>query len=167
MLRLPKKFSSSFINRHFFPSYLQFNRLSSINTGRCYDWAFFAHRLFGVELWATDYHAWVEVWVPKAKQPEPVTTGGYYYGPVKERRYFDSETPKGVSSFMDLGCNIRCANPIPWESDPPKRFELEQFKQFWDKHGGGYKRHWDSMLEPELKKVLNKHYSEVTPIIPL
>ncbi len=152
MIRVPRNFNGPFITRHFFPWNFKHNALKIINQGRCYDWAYFAHRLFGVQLWATDYHAWVEV-----NSQDPKT---YQWS----HRFFDSETPNGVSNFMLLGCNKRNAFPVPWDGQAPKRMELTEFKTFWDKEGGGFKRHWDSMLEGDLKRVLGKRYSELTPI---
>lgn len=145
MIRAPRHFNGTFISRHFFPSFFKFNTLKVINSGRCYDWAYFAHRLFGVRLWATDFHAWVQ------------------YG----RKHYDSETGKvGVMNFMNLGCNKRNAFPVPWQDHAPTPMELKEFKDFWDKHGGGFRRHWDSKLESELRCVLGKRFSELTPIFP-
>lgn len=142
MIRVPNNFNGSFITRHFFPDFLKYDNVQGINSGYCYDWAYYAYRLFpDVKLWTTDYHAWVQV----------------------GKKFFDSETRNGVSNFMLLGCNRR-HGPIPWEILPPIRMEVDSFKPFWDEHGGGHKRHWDSMLEKKLKKVLGKRYSEMTPI---
>ena len=144
MLRAPSRFNGTFINRHFFPAYFKHQTLSAINSGRCYDWAYFAHRLFGAELWSTDYHAWVQY----------------------EGRHFDSETHKGVRSFMDLRCNRRNAFPVPWDDHGPSRMKLQNFKDFWDEEGGGRRRHWDSILEADLRRILGKRFSELTPIFP-
>jgi len=142
MIRTPHQFNGLFITRHFFPKYLKYNNVSAINSGRCYDWAYFAYRMFpNVQLWTTDYHAWIQV----------------------GKKFYDSETKAGVSNFMLLGCNKRHA-PTPWEDQPPIRASVLWFKSFWDKHGGGYKRHWDSMLEADLKEILGKRYTEATPI---
>lgn len=154
MIRAPGHFNGTFITRHFFPEYLKHNNLQAINMGRCYDWAYFAHRLFGVQLWSTDFHAWVKVNNPDQNDSR------------WRSRFFDSETPKGVSNFMLLGCNKRNAFPVPWDEHAPRTMELWDFKNFWDKHGGGHKRHWGSILEPALKKILGKRYSELTPIFP-
>jgi len=143
MIRAPKLFNGTFINRHLFPSFFKYNRLSVINSGRCYDWAYFAHRLFGAKLWSTDYHAWVQ------------------YG----KKFYDSEAGlHGVSNFLALKCNKRNCFPLPWDEMPPATMDLKQFKSFWDSNGGGHRRHWDSMLEPQLQEVLGKRYSELTPI---
>jgi len=152
MIRAPRRFNGTFISRHFFPSFFEHNALKVINSGRCYDWAYFAHRLFGAQLWTTDYHAWVQIQNPDQNDGRWRT------------RYFDSETPNGVSNFMSLGCNIRNAYPLPWDEQAPQRVELQEFKEFWDEHGGGHRRHWGSMLEPQLQKVLGKRFSELTPI---
>lgn len=147
MIRVPRKFNGPFITRHFFADYLSRKWVQGINQGRCYDWAYFAYRMFpDVTLWTTDYHAWVQVWDREK---------GY--------RFFDSETPKGVKSFMELGCNRR-HGPMPWSDQAPTRMNVKDFKEFWNKHGGGFKRHWDSMLEVDLKKVLGKRYREDGPI---
>lgn len=146
MIRVPHNFNGNFISHHFFPEYRKY--LKGINGGRCYDWAYLAYRMFeGVELWTTDYHAWVRV-----------------INRDSGSRYFDSETKQGVSNFMLLGCNRRNSYPIPWQAQPPVRMEVDSFKKFWDEHGGGFKRHWESMLERKLKEVLGKRYSELTPI---
>lgn len=142
MIRAPKVFNPTFINRHFFPNYLKHGILDTINHGRCYDWAYYAHRLFKAQLWTTDYHAWVR-W---------------------DGRYFDSETVKGVRNFLGLRCNIRNAFPVPWSDNPPQEIHIQEFKDFWDEHGGGKRRHWDSILEVDLRKVLGHRYSELTPI---
>jgi hypothetical protein len=152
MIRAPKNFNGTFISRHFFPSFFKHNSLKTINSGYCYDWAYFAHRLFGAQLWATDFHAWVQV-----HNHDPKEAGWI-------QRFFDSETHKGVSNFMQLGCNIRNSYPLPWGEHAPKAMELKEFKDFWNEHGGGHRRHWDSMLEPKLQTVLGKRFSKLTPI---
>lgn len=145
MLRIPRQFNATFVSRHFFPTYFKNKALDNINYGRCYDWAYFAHRLFGVDLWTTDYHAWVR------------------YG----NRWFDSETHNGVVSFMDLRCNIRIGGAVPWGDIPPKRIgNIENFKAVWDEHGGGFRHHWNSMLESDLCRVLGKRFTNLTPIFP-
>ncbi len=149
MIRVPQNFNGPFITRHFFPDYVRRQDVRGINSGRCYDWAYFAHRMFGVQLWTTDYHAWIQV--------NEHQKWGW------KQLFFDSETVKGVNNFMLLGCNKRHA-PAPWDDQAPVRMTLEDFKEFWDEHGGGYKHHWDSMLENDLKRVLGKRYSELTPI---
>lgn len=144
MIRVPSQFNGTFITRHFFPRFFRHNDLQSINAGHCYDWAYYAWRLFpNVVLWTTDYHAWVQV----------------------GKKFYDSETnPKGVLNFMHLGCNRR-HGPDPWADQHPVRMDVKDFQKFWNKHGGGFKNHWDSMLEGSLQKVLGKRYSERTPIL--
>ena len=142
MIRAPRYFNGTFINRHFFPDYLKHGVLHTINHGRCYDWAYYAHRLFNTQLWTTDFHAWVR-W---------------------DNRYYDSETSGGVRNFLQLQCNVRNAFPVPWDGYPPKRVDVKEFKDFWDEHGGGKRRHWDTLLEADLRRVLGKRFSELTPI---
>lgn len=144
MIRVPAQFNGGFISRHFFPDYFRHNNVRAINSGRCYDWAYLAYRMFpDIQLWATDFHAWVR------------------YG----KKYHDSETGKfGVLNFMELGCNKRNAYPVPWDQHAPRQMTVEEFKDFWNREGGGQRRHWDSSLEPLLKKVLGKRYREATPI---
>jgi hypothetical protein len=163
MIRAPRKFNGTFITRHFFPGFFQIKDVAAINRGKCYDWAYIAHRLYGVQLWSTDYHAWVEAMMPS---PENTTEsiGGYSWKPMV-RRYFDSETPKGVSNFLTLGCNRRNSHPVPWEDQHPIRMTLIEFKEFWNHIGSGRRYHWDSHLEPQLKDVLKDRYKGVTPIL--
>ena len=144
MIRVPSHFNGAFISRHFFSDYLKHNNLRGINSGRCYDWAYLAYRMFAdIQLWTTDFHAWVR------------------YG----RKYHDSETGRfGVLNFMELGCNRRNAYPVPWEKQAPKLMGVDEFKKFWNGRGSGHRRHWDSLLEPQLKKVLGSRYRETTPI---
>jgi hypothetical protein len=155
MIRVPRQFNGSFITRHFFSEYLKHGYVAQINSGRCYDWAYFAHRMFGVKLWTTDYHAWCEVWIPSKRKKDAVV-----------RRYFDAESRHGVRNFMDLKCNKRNAFPLPWEETPPTQLDLQDFKSLWDEIGAGDRRHWLSKLEPKLRCVLGKRYSELTPIFP-
>ena len=132
-----------FINRHLFGNYLKNNNLQLINMGRCYDFAYYAHRLFpDVQLWTTDFHAWVEA----------------------KGKHWDSETSKGVKSYMKLGCNVRNSFPCPWDEQEPVTMEVDEFKSFWDRNGSGRRRHWDNFLELELKAALGKRYSKMTPI---
>lgn len=147
MIRAPKQFNGQFINRHFYEYEFQNNLLYRINSGECYDWAYYGHRLFGAELWTTDYHAWCRV----------------------GKKYHDSETGKyGVLNFMNLGCNVRNAFPIPWEDKPPQALPLEEFKKFWSAYSYMAENdHWTTMLEPELQRVLGKLYREATPIFPI
>lgn len=147
MIRVPRQFNGVFITRHFFPEFLSSNNVRGINRGYCYDWAYYAYRMFpGTTLWTTDFHAWIQV-----------------HDRIHGYRFFDSETHTGVKSFMELGCNRRHA-PQPWDDQPPTQMGVEDFKKFWDHHGGGYKRHWDSMLETKLRKVLGSRFNERTPI---
>lgn len=144
MIRVPKQFNGAFITRHFFPSFLENDNVSAINSGYCYDWAYYGHRLFGADLWTTDYHAWCR------------------YG----QKYHDSETGKyGVNNFMNLGCNRRNAFPLPWEEKAPQSLSLEDFKAFWKPYSDrAAHNHWKSSLEPKLRKILGKLYQEATPI---
>lgn len=143
MIRRPRGFNGTFISRHFFPDLFKVNALRVINTGACYDWAYLAYRLFeGVQLWTTDYHAWVRV----------------------GRKWHDSETCRaGVLNFMELGCNYR-NSPIPWEGQPPRSMEVDEFKDFWNHEGSGRRFHWDNYLEPKLREVLGKRFREESPI---
>lgn len=154
MIRAPRRFNGTFISRHFFPTFFENDALKVINSGRCYDWAYYAHRLFGAWLWTTDFHAWVQYQNPDQNDSR------------WRARFFDSETPNGVANFMGLSCNRRNSYPVPWDEHAPKRMELQAFKNFWDEHGGGHRRHWDSMLEAQLKTVLGKRFKEETPIFP-
>jgi hypothetical protein len=143
MIRMPRHFNGLFVTRHFFPEFLRHDNRRGINGGYCYDWAYLAYRMFeGVQLWTTDYHAWIRI----------------------GRKWHDSETNRfGVLNFMELGCNYR-NSPIPWESQPPRSMDVEEFKTFWNREGSGHRFHWDSMLEARLKRVLGKRFSQSTPI---
>lgn len=163
-IRMPKRFSSTFISRHFFFDYFSQDRLATVNNGQCYDWAYFAHRLFGVQLWTTDYHAWVEVWKKRKLRPGEIVPKNRMYWP-QERRWFDSETIRGVKSFTDLASHIRLGGSVPWGEVPAKAIDLQEFKELWNEIGAGYTYHWDSILEPKLVRVLGKHYKVSTPIL--
>lgn len=147
MIRRPKKFNGNFISRHFYPNYFR-SWVNQINRGECYDWAYYAHRLFGLELWTTDWHAWVK----------EVHTAG--------NRHYDSESPNGVKNLLNLNFHRRNSYPIPWQSQSPTQLSLEDFKDFWDEIGAKNRYHWDSILEVNIKRVLGKRYSELTPIFP-
>src|SRR5574338_1563380 len=57
---VPEKFDANFITEVFFPYEWNKKLFSSINTGRCYDWAYIAYCLWpNVSLWTTECHAWV------------------------------------------------------------------------------------------------------------
>lgn len=119
---LPKRLSPEFINNIFFPDYVRCNNVCDINSGRCYDWAYYVYCLYPTaQLWTTDYHAWVR-----------------YSG-----RFWDSESPRGVKDVDSLGCNSRWG----WESIPPKPIDVVPFKRLWSRFGRGRKYHWDLMLE--------------------
>lgn len=142
MIRKPKSFNCLFVTRHFFRDYLEHNTIARINEGRCYDYAYFAYRMFpNVKLWTTDYHAWIE----------------------HKNKFYDSQSINGVEDYMRLACNRQYA-PKPWEEQPPVKVNVNRFKSMWDNWGGGRRRHWDSHLERDLKYVLGYHYSELTPI---
>lgn len=89
--------------------------------GGCYDWAYLAYCLWAnVELWTTDYHAWVKVGT----------------------KFYDSETFKGNTNLKKLGCNRRCG----WNEIEPMLVSAREFKTIWDEYG--YSGHsWDSNLE--------------------
>jgi hypothetical protein len=147
MIKAPASFNGRFVTRHLFRNYLEHSTLSLINSGRCYDFAYYAYRLFpNVKLWTTDYHAWVEA----------------------RGKHWDSETSHGVKDYMKLRCNVRNTYgnsfPCPWDEQEPVTMEVDEFKSFWDRNGSGRRHHWDNFLEPELKAALGKRYSEMTPI---
>lgn len=129
MIEIPSQFEPEFISKNFFPKYYP-ARLGAINNGECYDWAYYAHRLFSnTNLWSTDYHAWIE----------------------KDGFHYDSEAPGGVIGWENLRTNT-------FWSGTPMRQSLEEFKEFWNQHGGGKKRHWDSILEKHMEIVLGDFY---------
>src|ERR1035441_2650908 len=114
MIKAPASFNGRFVTRHLFRNYLEHKTLSFINMGRCYDWAYYAYHLFpDVQLWTTDFYAWVEA----------------------KGKHWDSETPKGVKSYMKLGCNVRNSFPCPWDEQEPVTMEVDEFKDFWDRNG--------------------------------
>ena len=116
MLVVPKKFSADFINRVFYP--LEYSRatLQTINSGRCYDWAYYAYCLWNnVQLWSCDTHAWVHV----------------------GEKFYDSESPDGVRDYSQLGCNSRWG----WEKEP-KPMNIGTFKSMWSRIGSGRRKHW-------------------------
>lgn len=131
-LVLPKNFSASFINRVFFPREYKSKELAAINTGRCYDWAYLGYCLWpGVLLWTTDMHAWVQ----------------------KGRKFYDSESVTGLKDHNELRCNAW----FPGDEQSPTVMDIQSFKDFWDEHGGGKRRHWGALHD----KIINKG---LTPI---
>jgi len=141
--RVPSNFNAEFITRHLFRNYMKAGNLSLINRGRCYDWAYYAYRLFpNIQLWTTDFHAWVEA----------------------KGKHWDSEAPHGVRDYLKLRCNVLNSFPCPWDEQEPVKMEVDEFKDFWDHHGSGRRYHWDNFLEFELQKVLGKRYREMSPI---
>lgn len=121
-LILPQRFSASFVSRVFFNRDYRNKTLNWINTGRCYDWAYYAYCLWGnVKLWTSDIHAWVQV-------------GGKFY---------DSESFTGKARHEDLNCNAA----FDWEDEPPRQVTSEEFQNIWDTHGGGRRRHWHALRD--------------------
>lgn len=117
---VPESFDANFITENFFPYEWKHQFLSSINTGRCYDWAYIAYCLWpNVTLWTTERHAWVEV-------------SGLFY---------DSESPSGVEDHQKLRCNETWG----WDDQEPIAIKPEEFKDFWNENGGGRKYHWDDL----------------------
>src|SRR5271166_2651272 len=59
---VPPKFSATFISKTFYPYEHKHKMHSSINMGRCYDWAFTAYAIWpDLILWSTPHHAWVQM----------------------------------------------------------------------------------------------------------
>lgn len=120
-LILPSQFDASFISKVFYPREWKYGLLSSINTGRCYDWAYKAFCLWSdTELWTTERHAWVRC----------------------GDKFFDSESPNGVPSVDKIPCNERYG----WDEVEPTAMTVESFKEFWNENGGGRKFHWDEIV---------------------
>jgi hypothetical protein len=166
-IRTPKKFSSTFISKHFFIDHYLNYSLDQINYGECYDWAYIAHRLFGVQLWSTDYHAWVEVWKERKLRPGEPAPHNRMHWPL-ERKWFDSETVRGVRGFEALGSHKRFGNqnfPVPWDNISPRAMTPQEFKELWNDIGAGHTFHWESLLETRLVSVLGKKYKASTPIL--
>lgn len=131
------KFSATFISRNFFPDYFP-NKLRVINTGLCYDWAYYAYRLFPtVQLWSDYSHAWVQL----------------------GRRHYDSEVFRGTPDYRLLPCNRVCGLV------DPKPMPVETFKEHWNHNGGRRPEHWDIMLEAKLEKVTGNKYRQYSPIL--
>ena len=123
---VPPKFSATFISKTFYPYEHQHKMHSSINTGRCYDWAFIAHTIWPyLTLWSTDHHAWVE-------------NGG---------RYFDSECPRGRKRYKDMPCNQLCGG-----MGRAKPQTSEEFARHWDHNGGGRTHHWHKLVDEIIAK---------------
>jgi len=111
---LPKRFNANFITHTFFPEYI--GEEGFINSGRCYDWAYYAYCLFPtVQIWTTDFHAWIQ------------------YG----KRFFDSVHPLGSESELTYH---------GWDETEPCILPISEFKNMWDEIGGGRKHHWNRML---------------------
>lgn len=120
-LCLPQRFSASFVTRTFYPHEYKNKCRDEINMGRCYDWAYIAYCLWAnVELWTTDYHAWVKVGT----------------------KFYDSETFRGEPYHMSLGCNNRCG----FNEIEPMPVSVHEFKETWDYHGNPT-HSWDLQLE--------------------
>lgn len=128
-LILPKRFDANFITQIFYPYEWANNRHQSINTGRCYDWAYYAYCLWkNVVLWTTEHHAWVQV----------------------GKKFFDSESSSGIMDHTKLNCNALW----PGEEVLPTAMHADKFKELWNDCGGGRKFHWDLMQEEIREKGL-------------
>lgn len=135
MLTLLREFDAEFITAVFFTNEYRNNNLISINSGRCYDWAYYAVRTFShlpIELYSTESHAYVKY----------------------EDRYYDSEAPRGVEKWNRLRTNA-------WWSGYHRRMDLEGFKKLWDSIGAGKRYHWDSELEENMKRILGRYYRPI------
>jgi len=128
-LILPQRFSASFVTRTFYPYEYKHKCRDEINMGQCYDWAYIAYCLWAnVELWTSDYHAWVKVGT----------------------KFYDSETFNGDPDLKKLGCNRRCG----WGEVEPMQVSAHKFKVIWDTYG--HPNHeWDLQVEKITKLGLN------------
>lgn len=136
MKKLAGPIDVKFINRTFFPEYLD---VAVINQGECFLWAYLAYRLYkNVELWDMGSHAFVRDRV----------TGKFY----------DSEKPNGEEDWQELpatnwgkGCGCpRC-------QEPARHFKTaRKFRYAWR---GCAKRHHVrcKKLHQEIKKVIDTH----------
>lgn len=118
----PERFDAKFINKTFYTKEWKYGLLSSINTGRCYDWAYKAFCLWSdVQLWTTERHAWVQC----------------------GDKFYDSESWKGVPSLDEIPCNKRTG----WDEVPPTAMDSKEFQEFWNDNGGGERFHWHLLVE--------------------
>lgn len=118
---IPKKFSSTFISKEFFPEDYQAKNLSCINYGRCYDWAYIAHCLYPESnLWMNNGHAWIEI----------------------NGKFYDSETCRGVKDPNKIRSNSTASY---WRDRPDEKVDVVFFKNFWNKYGGGRTHHWKQL----------------------
>lgn len=133
MKKLPGPLDVEFINRTFFPEYLD---VSVINMGECFKWAYIAFKLYkNLELWDMGAHAFVR---DKA-------TGKFY----------DSERPQGVDDWKDLpatnfghGCGCsRCEEPAR------KYTDIAKFRMTWRGSAARYKVMWEK-LHKKIQKVV-------------
>lgn len=136
MKKLNGSLDVNFINRTFFPDYLD---VSVINMGECFLWAYLAYRLYkNIELWDMGAHAFVRDKV----------TGKFY----------DSERPQGESDWRNLpATNFGQGCGCPRCQDPPRKFKTaRKFRYSWR---GMAKRHHVSWkkLHQEIKEVIEKN----------
>jgi hypothetical protein len=118
----PSIFDADFISKTFFPKDWENKKLDSINTGRCYDWAYLAYCLFeDVNLWTTDNHAWIE-----------------YQG-----KFYDSVS-QGYDDANELPSN---SNRNWYVRGPSKVDSVESFKTLWNCIGAGRTYHWGDLVE--------------------
>lgn len=133
MRKLDGRLNVAFINKRFFPDYLD---VSVINEGECFVWAYIAYRLYSnLELWDMEAHAFVRC--------------------RKTGKFYDSERPKGVVDWRDLpatnfgmGCGCyTCQTPAS------KYRSVATFRDAWERQRKRFNIDFQK-IDQEIKQVL-------------
>lgn len=143
MERKIEPFQPMLVTAAFFNSYL--NNPNQINQGRCWQWAYLAHKMFkGVELWDICEHAFVRY----------------------QNKFYDSERPQGEEDWRDLpASNFGMCEQCPECEACGREWGLaqlseSQFRYHWQSQTKRYNITWadlDRMAQRELRKHVRRN----------
>lgn len=125
-----RRFDPALVTKEFFPEHINSPHL--INHGRCFVWAYAAHKIFrGVEIWDVQGR-WSHAFV---------------YNP-KTKKFYDSERPEGVDDWQTLPASRECGQNL--KAGPRK---MSKFLRDWKETGRNHKVSWYH-IDRQIRKVI-------------
>jgi hypothetical protein len=127
------QFDPQLITKEFFPEHVNAPHL--INHGKCFAWAYAAHKMFkGVEVWDVQ-GKWSHAFI---------------YDP-KNKKFYDSERPNGVDDWRTLPA-VRYCGCDDLKAGPRK---MTQFVRDWKETSKNHKISWYK-IDQQVRKLIKQ-----------